>query len=102
LTILEHYHQEGNNSVMEMLRNNFMNQQTWNLQKFLMNFIKSETPICPDVLINLVFQVLSDGRWAPRCSSSWTFVLPSLNIRHCFHTSDSLITPSPYTAISWQ
>jgi hypothetical protein len=28
LTILEHYHQEGNNSVMEMLRNNFMNQQT--------------------------------------------------------------------------
>jgi hypothetical protein len=29
---------------------------TRNLRKFLMNFIKSETPVCPDVLINPVFQ----------------------------------------------
>jgi hypothetical protein len=30
-----------------------------------MNFIKSETPVCPDVLINPVFQVLSDEGQAP-------------------------------------
>jgi hypothetical protein len=31
-----------------------------------MNFIKSETPVCPDVLINPVFQALSDEGRAPR------------------------------------
>jgi hypothetical protein len=30
-----------------------------------MNFIKSETPVCPYVLINPVFQVLSDEGQAP-------------------------------------
>jgi hypothetical protein len=39
--------------------------RTRNLRKFLMNFIKSETPVCPDVLINPVSQVLSDEGWAP-------------------------------------
>jgi hypothetical protein len=43
-----------------MLCNNFMNQWMRNLRKFLMNFTKSEMPVCPDVLINPVFQVLSD------------------------------------------
>jgi hypothetical protein len=35
------------------------------LRKFLMNFMKSETPVCPDVLINPVFQVLSNEGQAP-------------------------------------
>jgi hypothetical protein len=69
--------------------------QTKNLRKFLMNFIKSKTPVCPDVLTNPVFQVLGDEGRAPR-----TLVLPSLNTRHHFFTFDSFITPSPYTAIS--
>jgi hypothetical protein len=43
--------------------------------------------------------VMRNGR--PDRSSSWTFVLPSLNIRHHFLTFDSVITLSPYTAISW-
>jgi hypothetical protein len=30
-----------------------------------MNFIKSETPVCPGVLINHVFQVLSDEGQTP-------------------------------------
>jgi hypothetical protein len=30
-----------------------------------MNFIKSETPVCPVVLINPVFQVFSDEGQAP-------------------------------------
>lgn len=30
-----------------------------------MNFMKSETPVCPDVLINPVFQVLNNAGWAP-------------------------------------
>jgi hypothetical protein len=34
----------------------------------------------------------------PDRSSSWTFVLPALNIQHHFLTLESLITPSPYTA----
>lgn len=51
--------------VVEMLRNNFMDQRARNLKKFLMNFIKSEMPVCPNVLINPVFQVLSVKRQAP-------------------------------------
>jgi hypothetical protein len=51
--------------VVEMLHNNFMHQQMSNLRKFRMNFIKSETPVCPDVLINPVFQVLRDEGQAP-------------------------------------
>jgi hypothetical protein len=50
-----------------------------------MNFIKSERH---DVLINPVFQALSDeGR------ALGTFVLPSLNIRRHFLTFDPFITP---------
>jgi hypothetical protein len=30
-----------------------------------MNFIRSQTPVCPDVLINPVLQVLSDEGQAP-------------------------------------
>jgi hypothetical protein len=41
--------------------------------------------------------VMRDGRL--NRSSSWTFVLPSLNIRHHFLTLNSFITPSPYTAV---
>jgi hypothetical protein len=51
--------------VVEMLRNNFMDQWARNLKKFLMNFIKSEMPVYPNVLINPVFQVLSDKGQAP-------------------------------------
>jgi hypothetical protein len=40
-------------------------KQTRNLRKCLMNFTKSETTICPDVLMNPVFQVLSDDGRAP-------------------------------------
>jgi hypothetical protein len=39
--------------------------RTRNLRKFLMNFIKSKTPVNPDVLINPVLQVLSDEGRAP-------------------------------------
>jgi hypothetical protein len=35
-------------------------------------------------------------------SSSWTYVLLSLNIQYHFFTFDLFITPSPYAAISWQ
>jgi hypothetical protein len=51
-------------SVMEMLHKNFMNQQTRNVRKLLLIFIKSKMPVCPDVFINHVFQVLSDERQA--------------------------------------
>jgi hypothetical protein len=33
--------------------------------------------------------------WRPDRSSSWTFVLPSLNIRRHFLTFDQFITPPP-------
>jgi hypothetical protein len=39
--------------------------RTRNLRKFLMNFIKSETPVCPGVLINPVSQGLSDEGRVP-------------------------------------
>jgi hypothetical protein len=39
--------------------------RTRNLKKFLKNSIKSETPVCPDVLINPVCQALSDEGRAP-------------------------------------
>jgi hypothetical protein len=39
--------------------------------------------------------------WRLDRSSSWTFVLPSLNIRHHFLKFDSFITPFPYIAISY-
>jgi hypothetical protein len=39
--------------------------RTRNLRKFLMNFIKRETPVCPDVLINPFFQDLSGEGRAP-------------------------------------
>jgi hypothetical protein len=42
--------------------------------------------------------VMRDER--PDRSSSWTFVLPSLNTRRHFLTVDSIIKPSPYTAVS--
>jgi hypothetical protein len=32
----------------------------------------------------------------------WMSALPWLNIRHHFLISESFITPSPYTTISWQ
>jgi hypothetical protein len=58
------------------------------------DFIKSETPVCPDVLINPVFQVLSDEGWVPGLLIV-NVVLPSLNIPHHFLTFDSFITSSP-------
>jgi hypothetical protein len=42
-----------------------MNQRMRNLRKFLVNFIKSETRLCLDVLRNPVFQALSDEGRAP-------------------------------------
>jgi hypothetical protein len=42
-----------------------MNQRTRNLRKFLINFITSEMAVCPDVLINHAFQVLSDEGQVP-------------------------------------
>lgn len=47
-----------------MLHNNCINQRKRNLRKFLMNFIKSETPVRPDLLITPLFQVLIDEGWA--------------------------------------
>jgi hypothetical protein len=58
-----------------------------NLRKFLMNLIKSETPVCPDELINFVFQVLSDeGRPPGLLLMVNVFVLPSSNMRYHFLT----------------
>jgi hypothetical protein len=39
--------------------------RTRNLREFLVNFIKSETPVFLYVLVNPVFQVLSDEGLAP-------------------------------------
>jgi hypothetical protein len=48
--------------VVEMLHNNFMHQQI----TFHMNFIYSKMPVCPDMLISPIFQVLSDVGQAPK------------------------------------
>lgn len=83
--------------VAETFRNNLTNQQMINLWTFLMNFLKSEMLVCTDALINHVFHILSDKERMSR-----SLILPSLNIWDHFLIFDSLITPSPYTAISRQ
>jgi hypothetical protein len=71
-----------------------------NLREFLMQFVKSRASILSNFSPISFFKssVTRDGR--PDRSSSWTFVLPSLNIRHHFLTLDSFVTPSPFTAVS--
>jgi hypothetical protein len=56
--------------VVEMLRNNFMSQRTRNLRKLLMNLIKSETPVCHDVLFCPVFKSSLMREERVDCSSS--------------------------------
>jgi hypothetical protein len=88
--------------VVEMLCNNFINQWTRNWGNF--SWISSRVK-CLFVLMCwsiLVFKSSVMRDRLPDWLSSWTFGLPSLNIRHHFLAFHSFVTPSPYTAISWQ
>jgi hypothetical protein len=62
-----------------------------------MNFMKSETHVCPDVLIKPVFQVLSDEGQAPGL-----LLIENICLTLIKHSTPlySFITPSPYTAVS--
>jgi hypothetical protein len=63
-----------------------------------MNLIKSEIPVCPDVLIS---PVLGDDGRAPGSLRILDVALSSLNIRRLFLAFDSFIRSSPYITISW-
>jgi hypothetical protein len=85
--------------VPVMLAENFMKKGSRNLREFLMQFVKSRASILSNFSSICFFKspVIKDGR--PDRSSSWTFVLPSLNSRHLSVTLESFITPSSYTAV---
>jgi hypothetical protein len=88
--------------VVEMARNNFMNQGARNLRKVLTNFIQKErlfVLMCWSILF-FKFWVMRDGR--VHYSSSWICVLPSLNIRHHFLAFVLFIKLYPNTSRSWR
>jgi hypothetical protein len=71
--------------VEETLHNNLTNQQMINLWKFLMNLLKSEMLVCPDVLINCVFHVLRD-----KCPDHSSFVIIFSYLTHSLHLLNTM------------
>jgi hypothetical protein len=53
-------HQQEDNNFIARCRLIIMNEQMRNFRTFLMHFINSEMPVCPDVLMRPVFQIISN------------------------------------------